>query len=73
MKMAERLRSVFFIVLRGQEAAQRFALPAGCEKTAWEQYKPEARKMLVKRADSPASGARFVSPLLALRHTRFGL
>jgi hypothetical protein len=27
---------------------------------AWEQEKPEARKMLVKRADSHTSGARFV-------------
>jgi hypothetical protein len=27
---------------------------------AWEQEKPEARKMLVKRAESHTSGARFV-------------
>ena len=26
----------------------------------WEQEKPEAKKMLVNRAESPASGARFV-------------
>jgi len=28
--------------------------------SVWEQKKPEARKMLVNRADSPASSARFV-------------
>ena len=28
--------------------------------SAWEQRKLEARKMLVNRADSPASSARFV-------------
>ena len=26
----------------------------------WEQYKPEARKLLVNAAESPASSARFV-------------
>jgi hypothetical protein len=31
----------------------------------WEQEKLKARKMLVNRADSHTSGARFVSPLLA--------
>ena len=30
---------------------------------AWEQKKPEARKMLENAADSHTSGARFVSPL----------
>jgi hypothetical protein len=30
--------------------------------SAWEQEKPEARKMLENRADSHTSGARFVSP-----------
>jgi hypothetical protein len=29
---------------------------------AWEQEKPEARKMPVNRAESHTSGARFVSP-----------
>jgi len=32
--------------------------------SAWEQKKLEARKMLVNRAESPASGARFVGTLL---------
>jgi hypothetical protein len=32
---------------------------AGVDK-AWEQKKPEARKMLINRADSHTSGARFV-------------
>ena len=31
---------------------------------AWEQYKPKARKMLVNRAESHRSGARFVGRLL---------
>ena len=31
--------------------------------SAWEQYKLEARKMLVNRADSHLSGARFVGQL----------
>jgi hypothetical protein len=31
-----------------------------------EQEKPEARKMLENATESPASSARFVSPLLAL-------
>ena len=35
--------------------------------SVWEQKKLEARKMLVNRADSPASSARFVSPLFAKR------
>jgi len=35
--------------------------------SAWEQEKPEARKMPENAAESPASGARFVSPLFALR------
>jgi len=30
---------------------------------AWEQEKLEARKMLENAAESPASGARFVSPV----------
>jgi hypothetical protein len=30
---------------------------------AWEQEKPEARKMLLNRADSHTSGARFVGTL----------
>jgi len=33
--------------------------------SAWEQEKPEARKMLLNRAESHTSGARFVSPLFA--------
>jgi len=36
---------------------------------AWEQEKPEARKMLEKRAESHLSGARFVSLLLTLETT----
>jgi hypothetical protein len=32
--------------------------------SAWEQEKPEARKILENAAKSPASIARFVSPLL---------
>ena len=32
--------------------------------SAWEQKKPEARKMLVNRADSHTSGARFVGRLI---------
>lgn len=32
--------------------------------SAWEQEKLEARKLSEKAADSPASNARFVSPLL---------
>lgn len=32
--------------------------------SVWEQKKLEARKMLVNRAESPASSTRFVSPLL---------
>jgi len=35
----------------------------------WEQEKLEARKMLVNRAESHLSGARFVSLLLTLRLT----
>ena len=35
---------------------------------AWEQEKPEARKMLVEAAESPPSTARFVSPLFATGH-----
>jgi hypothetical protein len=35
--------------------------------SAWEQEKPEARKMLVNRADSHTSGARCVSPLYTLK------
>jgi len=31
--------------------------------SVWEQKKLEARKMLLNRADSHLSGARFVSPL----------
>jgi hypothetical protein len=34
--------------------------------SAWEQEKPEARKMLVNRADSHKSTARFVSPHFAI-------
>ena len=34
--------------------------------SAWEQEKPEARKMLVNRAESPASSARFVSPVFVI-------
>jgi hypothetical protein len=34
---------------------------------AWEQEKLEARKMLVNRADSHTSGARFVGQFFALR------
>jgi hypothetical protein len=41
--------------------AQRFALAAAGEKTVWEQYKLEARKMPLNRADSQPSAARFVS------------
>jgi len=37
----------------------------------WEQEKPEARKMLVNRADSHTSGARFVSPLFAINLLAF--
>jgi hypothetical protein len=37
---------------------------------AWEQEKLEARKMLVNRADSHTSGARFVGTLLTLRLAR---
>jgi len=32
----------------------------------WEQEKPEARKMLVNRAESHTSGARFVGTLFAM-------
>jgi len=42
------------------EAAQRLALAAAGEKTAWEQYKLEVRKMPVDRADSQPSAARIV-------------
>jgi hypothetical protein len=35
--------------------------------SAWEQEKLEARKMLENRAESPASSARFVRRLYALR------
>jgi hypothetical protein len=48
-----------------QGACQRFALTCvwvGVDN-AWEQKKPEARKMLEKAAESHTSGARFVSPL----------
>jgi len=34
--------------------------------SAWEQEKLEARKLLVNRADSHTSGARFVGTLLTL-------
>jgi hypothetical protein len=34
--------------------------------SAWEQKKLEARKMLVNRAESHTSGARFVVPLFAI-------
>jgi len=37
----------------------------------WEQKKLEARKMLENAAESPASSAPFVSPLLTLRDVRF--
>jgi len=33
--------------------------------SVWEQEKIEARKMLLNRADSHTSGARFVRPLFA--------
>jgi hypothetical protein len=33
---------------------------------AWEQEKPEARKMLENAAESHTSGARFVVPLFAI-------
>ena len=36
--------------------------------SVWEQEKLEARKMLEKAADSPASSARFVSPLFGFQH-----
>jgi hypothetical protein len=42
------------------EDTQRFALAAAGEKTAWEQDKPQARKMPVNRADSQPSAARLV-------------
>jgi len=35
--------------------------------SVWEQEKPEARKMLVNRAESHTSGARFVGWLCARR------
>jgi len=35
---------------------------------AWEQEKPEARKMLVNRAESHTSGARFVGQFCAYRN-----
>jgi hypothetical protein len=35
--------------------------------SVWEQKKLEARKMLENAAESHLSGARFVSPLLALK------
>jgi len=42
-------------------------LRVGKVDNAWAQEKLEVRKMLVNRADSPASGARCVSRLLFLR------
>jgi hypothetical protein len=36
---------------------------------AWEQEKPEARKMLENAAESHTSGARFVSPFMEWRFT----
>jgi len=39
--------------------------------SAWEQEKPEARKMLENAAESPASSARCVSPLFASRDACF--
>jgi len=39
--------------------------------SAWEQEKLEARKMLVNRAESPPSTARFVRRLLAYKRHRF--
>jgi len=51
-------------------AAQRFALAAAGEKTAWEQYKPEAGKMPVNRADSQPSAARCVGQQLSLFYPR---
>ena len=38
---------------------------------AWEQENLEARKMPVNRAESHTSGARFVSPLFAVRFLCF--
>jgi hypothetical protein len=38
--------------------------------SAWEQEKPEARKMLENAAESHTSGARFVSLLLTLEITQ---
>ena len=41
---------------------------------AWEQEKPEARKMLLNRADSHTSGARFVRRVLLFKlHTPYNL
>src|SRR6266542_3649182 len=37
----------------------------------WEQRKPKARKLLLNRADSHTSAARFVGTLLTLRLTCF--
>jgi len=49
-----------------QGACQRFALAAGGEKTAWEQEKLKARKMLVNRAESHPSTARYVGTLFVM-------
>jgi hypothetical protein len=38
--------------------------------SAWEQHKLEARKMLVNRADSPASSARGVGRFSSIRNSR---
>jgi len=52
-----------------QGACQRFALPAlgRAEILSKDEKKLEARKMPENGAESPASGARFVGTLLALR------
>jgi hypothetical protein len=66
--LIERVLQALLFDLKG--TAQRFALAAAGEKTAWKQYKLKARKTLVDRARRPQgrqsrlSVARDVSPFI---------
>ena len=65
--------TILILTYRTLRAAQRLTLTgvwAGVD-SAWEQEKPEARKMLLNRAReaSHTSGARGVSPLFCFKGT----
>jgi len=53
------LKNLIELIMTSQPTVCVTCVWAGVD-SAWEQYKPEARKMLVNRAESHTSGARFV-------------